>query len=217
MTTPATKFPMADVTWKPMLDGEQWAYVRSGEMFSRGFIREERAADAPGLAWLATSVADEMVSTWHGTPEAARAALGERLLATLASRLAAVSSPSVALAPAPVCSEERRCDARFTNDGACISPTAITGQVGFDAYGSAGPNPWKTFNGGDMPRWSALGETPTGLVTRERWAAAARAEIDAFLAGHGLEIVPADVFANTPERLAPIAKGPAITTTSNRG
>lgn len=66
--------------------------------------------------------------------------------------------------------------------------TSSTGEVGFNAYGGAGPNPWMTFNGADMPRWPDLGETPTGLVTRARWAAAANAEIAVFLANHGCEI-----------------------------
>lgn len=60
-------------------------------------------------------------------------------------------------------------------------PIATTGQVGFDAYGGHGPNPWKTWNGGDMPRWPALGETEAGQVTRSRWAAAGAAEITAYL------------------------------------
>lgn len=94
----------------------------------------------------------------------------------------------------------------------------VTGEIGFDAYGGAGPDPWKTYNGMPMPRWPSLGETPAGLITRERWAAAAQAEITAFLAAHGLCVVPADLFANTAERIAPIAtgKGPAITSTGSR-
>ena len=32
------------------------------------------------------------------------------------------------------------------------STVVVTGQVGFDAYGGAGPTPWLTYNGGAMPR-----------------------------------------------------------------
>lgn len=94
----------------------------------------------------------------------------------------------------------------------------VTGEIGFNAYGDAGPTPWKTFNGADMPRWPSLAETPAGHVTRDRWAAAAKAEIAGFLWSHGLKVIPADVFANTPERIVPISttKGLAITTTGNR-
>lgn len=48
------------------------------------------------------------------------------------------------------------------------------GQVGFDAYGEAGTKPWKTFDGREMPRWTAL-EGETGVLTQERWEAAAKA------------------------------------------
>ena len=97
--------------------------------------------------------------------------------------------------------------------------SSITGEVGFEAYGGAGPNPWKTYNGGEMPRWPSLEATTAGLATRERWAAAGRAEIIAFLAAHGFECIPADTFANTPSRIAPIAtkRAPAITTSGNAG
>jgi hypothetical protein len=50
------------------------------------------------------------------------------------------------------------------------------GQVGFDAYGEAGSKPWKTFDGRDMPRWSAL-QGDAGVLTQERWDAAAKAVI----------------------------------------
>lgn len=43
----------------------------------------------------------------------------------------------------------------------------------FDAYNDQGPNPWKTFNGGDVPRWEALNDQ-----VRAKWEAAAVKAID---------------------------------------
>jgi hypothetical protein len=48
------------------------------------------------------------------------------------------------------------------------------GQVGFEAYGEAGSQPWKTFDGRDMPRWEAM-EYPAAALTKARWQAAADA------------------------------------------
>jgi hypothetical protein len=45
----------------------------------------------------------------------------------------------------------------------------------FDAYNNAPPNPWKTFDGRDVPRWDGLTEQVRG-----KWLAAARAAINAF-------------------------------------
>lgn len=39
----------------------------------------------------------------------------------------------------------------------------------FEAYNSQGPNPWKTFDGRDVPKWDELGEQVTA-----KWLAAAR-------------------------------------------
>lgn len=47
-------------------------------------------------------------------------------------------------------------------------------QTMFDAYNSTEPNPWKTFDGRDVPRWPALGEQ-----VQTKWRAAARAAIEA--------------------------------------
>jgi hypothetical protein len=52
------------------------------------------------------------------------------------------------------------------------------GQVGFDAYGNAGSQPWKTFDGRPMPRWHEL-EYPQGALTKARWQAAADAIAEA--------------------------------------
>lgn len=40
----------------------------------------------------------------------------------------------------------------------------------FDAYNEQSPNPWKTFDGRDVPRWEQLGEQ-----VRLKWVAAANA------------------------------------------
>lgn len=39
----------------------------------------------------------------------------------------------------------------------------------FNAYNEESPNPWKTFDGRDVPRWNALSEQ-----VRTKWRAAAR-------------------------------------------
>lgn len=38
----------------------------------------------------------------------------------------------------------------------------------FDGYNEQGPNPWKTFDGRDVPRWDALNDQ-----VRAKWRAAA--------------------------------------------
>lgn len=38
----------------------------------------------------------------------------------------------------------------------------------FNAYNEQGPNPWKTFDGRDVPRWSELSDQVRG-----KWTAAA--------------------------------------------
>lgn len=43
----------------------------------------------------------------------------------------------------------------------------------FDAYNAEGPNPWKTFDGRDVPRWEALTDQVRG-----KWEAAARFAVD---------------------------------------
>jgi len=47
----------------------------------------------------------------------------------------------------------------------------------FNAYGNEGPNPWKTWNGQDQPRWPDLmrGERPADAQVVAKWRAAARA------------------------------------------
>lgn len=40
----------------------------------------------------------------------------------------------------------------------------------FEAYNGQGPNPWKTFDGRDVPQWKELGEQ-----VRAKWLAAAEA------------------------------------------
>lgn len=47
----------------------------------------------------------------------------------------------------------------------------------FDAYNEEGPNPWKTFDGRDVPRWEALGEQ-----VRSKWLAAAKDAVGLFTA-----------------------------------
>ena len=42
----------------------------------------------------------------------------------------------------------------------------------FDAYNEQGPNPWKTFDGRDVPRWNELNDQ-----VRAKWVAAAEAAI----------------------------------------
>jgi hypothetical protein len=39
----------------------------------------------------------------------------------------------------------------------------------FNAYNSQGPNPWKTWDGKDVPRWGALNDQ-----VRAKWKAVAR-------------------------------------------
>lgn len=39
----------------------------------------------------------------------------------------------------------------------------------FEAYNEEGPNPWKTFDGRDVPRWEGLTDQ-----VRAKWIAAAR-------------------------------------------
>lgn len=42
----------------------------------------------------------------------------------------------------------------------------------FDAYNEQGPNPWKTFDGRDVPRWDAITDQVRG-----KWVAAASAAV----------------------------------------
>lgn len=44
----------------------------------------------------------------------------------------------------------------------------LAGQL-FNAYNEEGPNPWKTFDGRDVPRWHELNDQVRG-----KWIAAAR-------------------------------------------
>lgn len=50
----------------------------------------------------------------------------------------------------------------------------------FNAYNEESPNPWKTFDGRDVPRWPALGEQ-----VQAKWRAAARVAMSAL--GFGRE------------------------------
>lgn len=43
----------------------------------------------------------------------------------------------------------------------------------FDAYNEQGPNPWKTFDGRDVPRWEQLNDQ-----VRAKWIAAAQKAMD---------------------------------------
>lgn len=49
------------------------------------------------------------------------------------------------------------------------SAEQMLAQKMFDAYNQEGPNPWKTFDGRDVPRWEALSDQVRG-----KWIAAAR-------------------------------------------
>lgn len=51
-----------------------------------------------------------------------------------------------------------------------------TARAAFDAYNEHGPNPWKTFDGRDVPRWEQLNDD-----VRAKWTAAVRATIVVFL------------------------------------
>jgi hypothetical protein len=44
------------------------------------------------------------------------------------------------------------------------------GEALFNAYNDQGPNPWKTFDGRDVPRWPDLSDQ-----VRAKWRAVARA------------------------------------------
>lgn len=44
----------------------------------------------------------------------------------------------------------------------------------FNAYNKCGPNPWKTFDGRDVPRWGEVNDQ-----VRAKWTAAAQLAIDA--------------------------------------
>ena len=96
----------------------------------------------------------------------------------------------------------------------CHGPEKEKGDVRFDKLSrdfklGADTHHWaeamEQVNSGEMPPKKDKEPKPT------------QAEIAAFLLSHGLEVIPADAFANTPERIAPIAtgRGPAITTTGN--
>lgn len=51
--------------------------------------------------------------------------------------------------------------------------TESLAQQMFDAYNEQGPNPWKTFDGRDVPRWDALNDQ-----VRAKWVAAAKRAIE---------------------------------------
>jgi hypothetical protein len=53
-----------------------------------------------------------------------------------------------------------------------IDEKAIAEQL-FNAYNEQGPNPWKTFDGRDVPRWPDLTDQ-----VREKWKAAALKAIE---------------------------------------
>lgn len=44
----------------------------------------------------------------------------------------------------------------------------LAGETAFRAYNAAGPNPWKTFDGRDVPQWHEVTED-----VRTKWIAAA--------------------------------------------
>jgi hypothetical protein len=46
-------------------------------------------------------------------------------------------------------------------------------QVLFGAYNAQGPNPWKTFDGRDVPAWAALSDQ-----VRAKWCAVARRALE---------------------------------------
>lgn len=50
-----------------------------------------------------------------------------------------------------------------------IDAERVLAQKMFDAYNQEGPNPWKTFDGRDVPQWEGLSDQVRG-----KWIAAAR-------------------------------------------
>lgn len=50
-----------------------------------------------------------------------------------------------------------------------------TASLLFNVYNNQGPNPWKTWDGKDVPRWHELSEQ-----VKEKWRAVAR-EVDSWL------------------------------------
>lgn len=53
-----------------------------------------------------------------------------------------------------------------------IVTTTTLAEKMFNAYNEQGPNPWKTFDGRDVPRWDGLNDQ-----VRAKWLAAAEASI----------------------------------------
>jgi hypothetical protein len=56
--------------------------------------------------------------------------------------------------------------------------TADLARSMFDAYNEQGPNPWKTFDDRDVPRWDALNDQ-----VRAKWVAAAIAAVESLSGG----------------------------------
>jgi hypothetical protein len=55
----------------------------------------------------------------------------------------------------------------------------------FDAYNGEGPNPWKTFDGRDVPRWDQLNDQVRG-----KWTAAAVAAEKLYLEEFSRDLPP---------------------------
>lgn len=72
------------------------------------------------------------------------------------------------------------------------------GHVAFDAYGNAGPNPWRTFDGREMPRWESL-TTPAGGITMLRWEEGVRAAIEEYCRRTGVPFVSEGLSSRLPE------------------
>ena len=86
------------------------------------------------------------------------------------------------------------------------------GEVGFNAYGNAGPTPWKTFDGREMPRYESL-HGDVGDLTKMRWEAAAMAVMgevrEYLLRGENPPGYRWDAFANRYVHDG-ASKGPAV-------
>ncbi len=81
-------------------------------------------------------------------------------------------------------------------------PHPSLGHVAFDGYGDAGPTPWMTYDGRQMPRWEDL-TSPAGGITMLRWQEGARAAVQEYCRRTGVPFVEEAMSSRLAEELAP--------------